>query len=354
VRCLILDGIDVFFGALPIHDLMRVVSCSWHPRHSFGTTVWKNRLWVVAGSQCDSALQSINVELRLNGTSPSPTATPSPYPTQPAPSDNDPDVWYSAVLDPNDPLPVVLWGEGDIPISFGFEKQGFVLVGYLDWLWALGGAYVVEMDPVNVFEVTNDVYRTPDGVNWEKLPPPPWSPRRKFIAVALSDNKLYVMGGWDTGPSSTVPGQDDDLGTAVAVGVDGFAAPATVTVTASASPTHSVDGSASSSNASSPSKTVSSSARPSVSRTGSHSSSPGSLSPTPSLSETTSLSSSVTPSPSPNELSCQYGDVWVLYPSDGNTSVINDDTPLTWAYVSNMDSFAAYGMAFVASNTSRK
>lgn len=334
---------------------------SWHPRHSFGTTIWKNRLWVVAGSQCDSALHPINdVKSQLNGTSVTATATPSPYPTQPAPSDNDPDVWYSAVLDPNDPLPVVLWGEGDIPIAFGFEKQGFVLVGYLDWLWALGGAYVVDMDPVNVFEVTNDVYRTPDGVNWEKLPPPPWSPRRKFVAVALSDNKLYVMGGWDTGPSSTVPGQDDDLGSAVAVSVDGFAAPPTSTVTASITAPVTASITVSSSRSITQSTLPSSSVVASMSHTVSSSVSvtpsisANSVSRSPTISESASPSPSLTPTTSSNELSCQYGDVWVLYPTDGNKSVINDETPLTWAFVSNMDSFAAYGMAFAASNTSRK
>lgn len=372
---------------------------------------------MVAGSQCvgelDPQLEGPQIPHSDKANPdycPIPSVTPSP-----APWYSDPDVWFSADLISNDTWASTCWYQATIPSSFGFEKQGFALVGYMDWLWAFGGTYVVNIVPSTVFEVTNDVYRTDDGFNWEKMPLPPWNKRRKLVAAALSSNKLFLMAGWDAGPASNTPGQDDDLNAVqqagtliehggsvilVAPGSGSVIQTTTVVSSQSASPSVSVSPSFSASTShtsltvsasptvtitpsvSAPATSHASSATPSLSASASASisvsasvsrstiqtssvsitpSSSGSVSITRTVSPTISNTSSITPtgsqtlspSPSPSSgiISCQLGDIWVLYADDSNTTVFHDDTKLTWAFVSSIEDFAGYGMAWAVTNT---
>lgn len=142
--------------------------------------------------------------------------TPS---AQPSPA--DPDAWYTSLASGATALE---WVQVVLPPAFGQSKQGLSLAVFQGFLLALGGSFVSQTQPYEVLSVTNDVYRTSDGVNWERLPPPPWAPRRKFVSAVLSSTQLFVMGGWNSFAASGTGGQDDDV---VAPSVRGDASPFT-------------------------------------------------------------------------------------------------------------------------------
>jgi hypothetical protein len=63
-------------------------------------------------------------------------------------------------------------------------------------MWIIGGGtYNTPTEPQRLYY--NDVWSTPDGINWERyLEHTPWQPRQ-FHNVASWDGKLWVMGGWN-------------------------------------------------------------------------------------------------------------------------------------------------------------
>jgi hypothetical protein len=69
-------------------------------------------------------------------------------------------------------------------------------VVFQDKLWVLGGGNYLPN-----YQVRNDVWSSPDGVNWtQETEAAPWSPRIWFSAAVYRDH-LWVLGGWSNNPS---------------------------------------------------------------------------------------------------------------------------------------------------------
>jgi hypothetical protein len=63
-------------------------------------------------------------------------------------------------------------------------------------IWVIGGGNYVPR-----YDAKNDVWRSSDGVHWERVTEhAPWAPRIWFSAVAYRD-RLWVLGGWSNNPS---------------------------------------------------------------------------------------------------------------------------------------------------------
>lgn len=67
---------------------------------------------------------------------------------------------------------------------------------FADHLWMLGGFDGTA--PVNA------VWRSPDGIAWERMPDPPWSPRAQPVAAVMGERLLLIGGGAIDG----MPGSD--------------------------------------------------------------------------------------------------------------------------------------------------
>jgi hypothetical protein len=78
-------------------------------------------------------------------------------------------------------------------------------------MWVLGGGtYDTPATPTRRF--FNDVWSSPDGVRWTRhLEHAPWPPRQ-YHDVAVYDDRLWVMEGWDgTGNRSDVHHSPDGV-----------------------------------------------------------------------------------------------------------------------------------------------
>jgi hypothetical protein len=63
-------------------------------------------------------------------------------------------------------------------------------------LWVIGGGNYVPK-----YHASNDVWSSPDGVNWQQVTDrAPWDPRIWFSAVVHRD-RMWVLGGWSNNPA---------------------------------------------------------------------------------------------------------------------------------------------------------
>jgi hypothetical protein len=74
---------------------------------------------------------------------------------------------------------------------------------FRDRIWLLGGGtYDTPQQPSRSFY--NDVWSTADGVTWERhVGAAPWSPRQ-YHDVAVFDDRLWVLEGWNRGNRADV------------------------------------------------------------------------------------------------------------------------------------------------------
>ena len=94
-----------------------------------------------------------------------------------------------------------VWDPVHTQPDLGYRRQGAALLAFGDSLFLLGGTKFYPGD-LQIHFTTNDVFQTNDGINWNTLPVPSWSPRTEFVAAVLSGGNMYVMGGWTGDPNS--------------------------------------------------------------------------------------------------------------------------------------------------------
>jgi alpha-tubulin suppressor-like RCC1 family protein len=67
------------------------------------------------------------------------------------------------------------------------------MVSFKGHIWAFGQHSFRDDD--NIGRYVNDIWRSPDGMRWIKVPvTPPWAPRHAFT-VTVHNNRLYLVGG---------------------------------------------------------------------------------------------------------------------------------------------------------------
>lgn len=71
------------------------------------------------------------------------------------------------------------------------------VVSFNGKIWVIGGGYYDHPDPATRW--TNDVFSSPDGINWVQQPEAPWA-GRQYTDVCVWDNKLWMVGG-NNGPN---------------------------------------------------------------------------------------------------------------------------------------------------------
>ncbi|MBI1832188.1 MAG: galactose oxidase [Planctomycetes bacterium] len=135
-------------------------SAGWSPRIAAGAVVFKNRMWILGGTENyyfgdDKSLKN--------------------------------DVWSSA--DGKD-WKLETANAGWSPRAY----HGAVVHDNKIWIYG-GGNYVPK------YQAFNDVWASSDGVNWEKVvDKAPWPPRIWFSSVVYRDH-MWVLGGWSNNPA---------------------------------------------------------------------------------------------------------------------------------------------------------
>lgn len=135
-------------------------SAGWSPRIAAGAAVLQDRMWIVGGTEN----YYFGDEKSLRN-----------------------DVWSSA--DGKE------WQLATA--NAGWSPRAYhQVVAHDGKLWALGGGnYVPE------YHAKNDVWSSPDGVNWTQVTDAaPWHPRLWFSAVTYRDS-IWVLGGWSNNPA---------------------------------------------------------------------------------------------------------------------------------------------------------
>ncbi|MBA4048336.1 MAG: hypothetical protein C0476_07340 [Sphingomonas sp.] len=85
----------------------------------------------------------------------------------------------------------------------GFPQLVFAASTSFDgWMWIIGG--------YRRGGAVAEVWRSRDGLHWEAMPPPPWSPRTGAKAVVFGGRMLVIGGGELDGPASNDIWSTDD------------------------------------------------------------------------------------------------------------------------------------------------
>jgi hypothetical protein len=135
-------------------------SAGWSPRIAAGAVVFKGRMWILGGTEDyyfgdDASLKN--------------------------------DVWSSA--DGKE------WKQETASAPWS-PRAYHATVVHDGKLWVLGGGNYVPS-----YRASNDVWSSPDGVNWEQVTDgAPWNPRLWFSAVVHRD-RIWVLGGWSNNPA---------------------------------------------------------------------------------------------------------------------------------------------------------
>lgn len=126
----------------------------WESRHTFGSLVYNNKLWVVGGDQLQNHFQN--------------------------------DVWNSA--------DGVNWTQVTASVPWD-ERMTHICCVFNNKLWVMGGQKIVGWN--NTIDTTfNDVWNSTDGVNWTQVTSQAaWSPRGQIGGNIVFNNKMWIIGG---------------------------------------------------------------------------------------------------------------------------------------------------------------
>jgi len=172
-------------------------NASFGPRESYGITVFDNRLWVIGGisyggdnrllNDVWSSPDGINwtLETEHAGFSPRSGHTVAAF---------DNRLWVIGGSGSND-----VWSSPDgVNWTLETEHAGFSPRGYHgsavfdNRLWVIGG---VSSDSPTTFSITDDVWSSPNGINWTLETGHAEFGPRYGLGVTAADNRLWVIGG---------------------------------------------------------------------------------------------------------------------------------------------------------------
>jgi hypothetical protein len=132
----------------------------WEGRHTGGYVVFRDKMWIVGGDPIQGHYQG--------------------------------DVWSTE--------DGRKWSRVTARAPWGDRALHYTLV-FRDRIWVMGGQTMpdfVDADDTGVrFALFDDVWSSPDGERWEKVPAvgPRWAPRGALGGSAVHDGKMWVIGG---------------------------------------------------------------------------------------------------------------------------------------------------------------
>lgn len=130
-----------------------VTKAPWEGRHDAGYAVLNDKMWIVGGDKNSGAYQN--------------------------------DVWSSA--------DGVNWVQVTDNVPWADRATQYVLA-FNNRLWLMGGQQVFESSPAVV--AYNDVYSSADGVSWRlETPSAAWSPRGIIMGNVVFQGRMWVIGG---------------------------------------------------------------------------------------------------------------------------------------------------------------
>jgi hypothetical protein len=126
----------------------------WEPRHTYGTLVHDDKMWILGGDQLQCSFQT-DIWNSDNGTT-----------------------WNLV----NESAP---WGERMLHMYFAFDNK----------MWVMGGQKIVYCTNT-VEEAYNDVWNSTDGITWNLVTDSAaWSPRGMAGGSCVFNNKMWIFGG---------------------------------------------------------------------------------------------------------------------------------------------------------------
>jgi hypothetical protein len=133
-----------------------VTRAPWQRRHDAGYAVFDNKMWIVGGDKETGSYQN--------------------------------DVWCSP-----DGLN---WQQVTNDVPWANRATQYVLA-FSDRLWLMGGQHIFESGvPPGPVVAFNDVYSSVDGINWDQVTPAaPWSPRGMIMGNVVYQGRMWVIGG---------------------------------------------------------------------------------------------------------------------------------------------------------------
>lgn len=145
---------EVWSSADGLDWTLEVLQAPWEGRHAAGYVVWRDRLWIVGGDANQGHYQD--------------------------------DVWCSA--------DGVNWECVRTQVPWGPRALHCAVV-FQDQLWVYGGQTMPGFAPSEE-RFYQDVWRSPDGVNWEQVTgAAPW-PSRNLTNMGLAfKDRLWILGG---------------------------------------------------------------------------------------------------------------------------------------------------------------
>jgi hypothetical protein len=149
---------------------LEVKKAPWEERHTAGYVVYRGKMWIVGGDAIQGHYQS--------------------------------DVWNSA--------DGVQWRKVTSQVPWGPRVLQYTVV-HDGKIWAIGGQTVPQFAPADE-SFYNDVWNTSDGVNWTRVAEhAPWSPRGLIGGAAVMGGRIWILGGgtYDT-PKRPMPRKLDN------------------------------------------------------------------------------------------------------------------------------------------------
>lgn len=207
---------DVWSSADGVNWVQETASAPWSARMHFSVVVFNNRMWVLGGSRSAQLLigDELNNEVwsTADGVNWVQETANAGWPTRykHASAVFNGRIWVmGGVHDDTNSITLlndvwsspdgVNWTEETPAASWGVRSNHSVM-SYGGYLWVVGG----DDGLIGVPQQTRDVWASSDGVNWTQLPDAPWI-ERSGTAYTIFKNQLVISGGHSAlGPLSDV------------------------------------------------------------------------------------------------------------------------------------------------------
>ena len=188
---------DVWYTEDGINWTEATPAAAWSPREGQVVVVFKDKMWLMGGVDFAKRETKSDVwytEDGINWTEATPAAAWSPRYDHAAAAFNG-KLWVMGGVSFGEHAKNDIWYTEDgkrwiraAEKAVFPPRHGHVLLVYKNSLWVLGGWNTLAGKGIS------DVWRSADGLEWERLPDAPWSGREDHAAAVFKE-KIWVTGG---------------------------------------------------------------------------------------------------------------------------------------------------------------